>query len=108
MDEMHGRKLKVQRRKKNGLLLIFGFLSRQRLLISCHDSESSVAIRLGIGRVSWVVTGQCVSLQCLRASAATRPDACGQAALGAQQSVRACGRETLLQQIILYRDRVVQ
>ena len=67
MDEMHGRRLKVQGRKKNGLLLIFGFLSRQRLLISCRDSGSSVAIRLGIGRVSWVVTGQCVSLQCLRA-----------------------------------------
>ena len=75
MDEMHGKKLEVQRRKKNGLLLIFCFLSRQRLLISCRDSWSSVATRLGIGGVSWVATGQCVSQQCrLHGSACVHGD----------------------------------
>ena len=37
-----GRELEVQKMQKSGLLPIFGFLSRQRIMVPCRDSGGIV------------------------------------------------------------------
>ena len=53
--EKKKKELEVQK-GKSGLLPIFGFLSQQRFLGSCHDSECSVATGVGPGKAFWVAT----------------------------------------------------
>ena len=43
--------------KKSGLLPIFMFRLRQRVLVPCRDSGFSVATEFGLGRVSLVEIG---------------------------------------------------